>query len=111
MPGVGEFNSAMSKDKVGKFFSQIKKIASKNIPILGICIGAQILCNFGFEGGKVEGLGLIDGEVDKINTKERLPHIGWNSVEIKKKHPILNNIQNNFSGYFVHSYKMNISKF
>ena len=108
LPGVGSFNSAMSDEKIGKYLNQIHEIKSKNIPILGICLGSQILCNFGYEGGKTNGLGFINGGVEKIKTNERMPHIGWNNVEIIKEHQIFKNIKSGFCGYFVHSYKMNI---
>ena len=57
LPGVGSFNSAMSIDKIGKFKSRILDIKSKNFPILGICLGSQILCEIGYERGETKGFG------------------------------------------------------
>ena len=104
LPGVGSFNSAMSDDKIGKFVSQILEIKNKNIPILGICLGSQILCNIGYERGETKGFGFIDGSVEQIKTNERIPHIGWNNINIVKDHPIFNNVKTGFCAYFVHSY-------
>ena len=108
LPGVGSFNSAMSDEKIGKFVNRINDIKSKNFPILGICLGSQILCNIGYEGGKINGLGFINGDVEKIKTDERIPHIGWNNINIIKKHHIFENVTSGFCAYFVHSYRMNI---
>ena len=108
LPGVGSFKTAMTESKIGKFYNKIMDIKSKKFPILGICLGSQILCTLGLEDGKTKGFGFIDGSVDKIDTNLRLPHIGWNNVSIKKNHLILNNIKNNFAAYFVHSYSMKI---
>ena len=82
-------------------FSKTKK------PILGICLGMQILATLGDESGPTDGLNLIPGKVKKINTSQNqfLPHIGWNSVKILKNHPILEGVKNEMDFYFVHSYK------
>ena len=108
IPGVGNFSKTMynlnnnsgGKEKIFEF-SKLKK------PIMGICLGMQILASYGEESGSTEGLNLIPGTVKKINTKinEFLPHIGWNSVKIKKTHPVLEGIKNDMDFYFVHSYK------
>ena len=107
IPGVGNFSKTMynlnnsgGKEKILEF-SKLKK------PIMGICLGMQILASYGEESGSTEGLNLIPGTVKKINTKinEFLPHIGWNSVKIKKTHPVLEGIKNDMDFYFVHSYK------
>jgi glutamine amidotransferase len=77
-------------------------------PFLGICVGMQLLANFGLEHGKHSGLGFIEGSVEKITSKDdsnlKIPHIGWNNINIKNPHPILNNIKNDEHFYFVHSF-------
>ena len=110
LPGVGSFNNAMSDSKIGKYINRINQIRSNNTPILGICLGAQILCETGYEGGVTSGLGFVSGIVEKINTTERIPHIGWNNVIVKKQHQLFDNIKSDFCAYFVHSYKMKINK-
>ena len=107
IPGVGNFSNTMQhliknggKKKIIQF-SKTKK------PILGICLGMQILATLGDESGPTDGLNLIPGKVKKINTSQNqfLPHIGWNSVKILKNHPILEGVKNEMDFYFVHSYK------
>ena len=86
LPGQGSFNYGM--DQLNKL-NLVKLIKTKanldQTPILGICLGMQILANLGYENKVTEGLNLIDGKVKKISTNLRLPHIGWNEVYIKKK--------------------------
>ena len=80
---------------------------SKKKPFLGICLGMQLLFDWGEEDGGCKGLGLIAGKVVKMkNIKNRkLPHVGWNRLYLKKKHPIFDNVRNNVDFYFVHSYE------
>ncbi len=108
LPGVGSFGQAMENlkklelDKVIRFLS-----LDQEVPILGICLGMQILGNDSNEGGLNKGLGLIPGHVRKIPEKDnyRLPHIGWNSIKILSEKPIYENISSESSFYFVHSYR------
>ncbi len=105
LPGQGSFNYGM--DQLNKL-NLVKLIKTKanldQTPILGICLGMQILANLGYENKVTEGLNLIDGKVKKISTNLRLPHIGWNEVYIKKKNNLISKIENNKDFYFVHSY-------
>lgn len=104
IPGVGSYYDAIKKIKKKKFFYEIKKFAEKK-PILGICVGMQILSEQGFENKKTEGLALIDGVVDKIYEKHKESHVGWNNLKIIKKKSILfNEIEKESDFYFVHSY-------
>ncbi len=108
LPGVGAFGKAVENLKSLNLFESLKEIVLKEKkPILGICLGMQLLADFSNERGKHEGLGLIHGEVKKINTDGKnllLPHVGWNSVDIITKSPLYNEIENKSSFYFVHSY-------
>jgi len=79
-------------------------MAKKGIPVLGICLGKQLLMEKSEEGGESEGLGLIPGRVVKFSKGKKIPHIGWNQINIKKSVPILKNIPDNSFFYFVHSY-------
>ena len=118
LPGVGNFKKCKEiLDK--KNFTKIirEKVLVHKIPILGICLGMQLLAHFGSEGNKSnfsEGLKLIEGNVEslrKLGTKLILPHIGWNSIKIKKPSPIIKNIPEKTDFYFVHSYAFtNIKK-
>lgn len=73
-------------------------------PILGICLGMQLLFDWGEEGRKCEGIKLVSGYVKRIETRFKLPHIGWNSLEIQNGSPLLRGLDNGTYVYFVHSY-------
>ena len=105
LPGVGSFRDGMKglAERGLVEFLKAEVIGGKNI--LGICLGMQLLATKGFEYGEHEGLGILPGEVVKINTEERLPHIGWNSVNITGQHRITAGLGSHPMFYFVHSYK------
>ncbi|MDR0983900.1 MAG: imidazole glycerol phosphate synthase subunit HisH [Ruminococcus sp.] len=96
LPGVGAFPAAM---KMLGSFGLVDVLRRNTKPILGICLGMQMLFSESFEFGRCEGLGLIPGYVDKIKTKKILPHMGWNKLEFSNEYV-----------YFVHSYKAFCSK-
>ena len=75
---------------------------------LGICVGMQVLSDYGYENDKTEGLSLIKGSVKKMETKEVLPHVGWNSINFNKKSKLLNQIPNKSDFYFTHSYSYHL---
>ncbi len=108
LPGVGSFDNGMKNLKSRGWLSAIKEESGKNkIPLLGICLGMQLLATKGYEGGQTQGLGLIPGEVVKLNPvqrDERIPHIGWNEVKILKENTLFKNIADGSDFYFVHSY-------
>ena len=111
LPGVGSFDHAMEKlEKSGMRGKLDELVLEKKIPVLGICVGLQILAKYSEEGIK-RGLGWIDGKVKKIdrsNLKKSmpLPHMGWNNIDIKNSNPILKGIDNGAKFYFLHSYFM-----
>ena len=108
LPGVGAFGKAMSNLKSLKLIDPIKEqILSNKKPILGICLGMQLLADNSEEKGSYQGLGLIKGTVKKINTQKqyRLPHIGWNDLKIVKEKPLLAKILKEDAFYFVHSFE------
>ena len=110
LPGVGSFSAAIKKlkEKVNIPFLE-KKVLIEKKPILGICVGMQLMANIGNEFGKNVGLGWIKGSVDLIEAKQLpLPHIGWNSVKIEKESPLFENIKSNSDFYFVNSYFFNL---
>lgn len=109
LPGVGTFRDGMKNlTEQGWIEPLINAVKIDNKPILGICLGMQLLANRGFEGGSIQGLGLIDGEVRKISSiddKEKVPHVGWNEVNWVDDVPIFKEINTGTDFYFVHSYE------
>ena len=110
LPGVGHFDYAMNKfNESGMMEIVDDLVINKKIPVLGVCVGMQIMAISSDEGSK-KGLGWIDAYVKKIdskNNKFRLPHMGWNNIMINKKDDILKNLDNNSKFYFLHSYYFN----
>lgn len=99
-PGVGHAASAMSflrEKKLDKVILNLKQ------PILGICLGQQLLCKYS-EEGNVEGLGIFNCKVKKFPSLDIIPHIGWNNLKLKKESFLLQNISENDDVYFVHNY-------
>mgnify|MGYP000070425394 CR=1 FL=1 len=109
IPGVGSYDNCMNKILKFNLKKVIKEFCkNQDNKLLGICVGMQILSNVGFENKKFPGLGLIPGKVDILNKKKinKLPHIGWNNIEITDKNcPLIKSINNEDHFYFVHSYK------
>jgi len=102
IPGVGSFGDGMNN--LRPFVPKIEEFLASDLPLLGICLGSQMFFEGSEESPMVEGLGLMRGKVVKIRTKLRLPHIGWNSLEIQKKAcPLFGDIDKGFA-YFLHSY-------
>ena len=108
LPGQGSYNIAIDDlRKTGMFEKLIYKSFRENIPILGICLGMQIMSTLGYENNKeTKGLNLIPGRVIKLkDNPNKLPHIGWNTVKFSLNHPIFKNIKNEKDFYFIHSFK------
>ena len=110
LPGQGSFKSCVDalkkinglSDALNEFVMTDKK------PLLGICVGLQMFADIGYEETETKGLGWISGKVSKIDNKNgkfKLPHIGWNQINIIKNDKIFQNIENNSHMYFVHSYE------
>ena len=108
LPGVGAFGDAAEKLKTSKMADFLIEQANKGKPMMGICLGMQLLFDKGFEYGEHDGLGLIKGSVkpiaDVIPSDLKIPHIGWNALDFKKKSPIFRYINNGDHVYFVHSF-------
>ena len=111
LPGQGSFNSCIDAlNNINGLVDTLNEfVINKKKPLLGICVGLQMFADIGFEETETIGLGWIPGKVSKIdnqNGKFKLPHIGWNQIDIiKKDSRIFNNIENNSHMYFVHSYE------
>ena len=108
LPGVGAFSDAALKLKRTGIGEAVKTAVNAGTPLLGICLGMQLLFEKSFEYGEWEGLGLIPGEVvpmkGKIDPDLKIPQIGWNALDFKKETPIFSGIRNGDHVYFVHSY-------
>jgi len=107
LPGVGAFGEAMSNLKsLGLIESIISAVKYQNKPLLGICLGMQLLADTSDERGSSNGLSLIPGNVECIPVTPdlRLPHIGWNTLDLKQKEPLFVGVDDGDAVYFVHSY-------
>ena len=108
LPGVGAFADAAQKLRQTGLDEVIKEQAAKGKPIMGICLGMQLLFERSYEYGEHEGLGLIKGSVKPIEgvipAGLKIPHIGWNALIKKKEHPILKDVREGECVYFVHSF-------
>ena len=110
LPGQGSFKSCVDAlNKINGLTEALSEFAINNKkPLLGICVGLQMFADIGYEETETKGLGWISGKVSKIdnqNGKYKLPHIGWNQINIVKQSKIFENIENNSHMYFVHSYE------
>ena len=109
LPGVGHFDYAMKRFSDSGMLKVVDDmVLNHNVPILGICVGMQMLAKTS-EEGVMPGLGWINATVKKIDTNlltqtTRLPHMGWNDVSVKIKNPLLKNLDLNSRFYFLHSY-------
>ena len=105
LPGVGAFPAAMEMLEKSGLIGTIKEEAAKK-PFLGICLGMQLIFSKGYEFEECDGLGLIPGDVRKIDAPDLIiPHMGWNRLEKQNDCPLLENIGDDEYVYFVHSYK------
>lgn len=106
IPGVGSFYSAVEHLNEKNLRESVSEFANSKKPILGICLGMQLLATFGEEGGISSGLNLIPGRILKLDLEKeiRLPHIGWNTTNFCKKHPVFQGVKDNLDFYYVHSY-------
>ncbi len=106
LPGVGAFGDAMTNLINGGWVEPIRATIKNDIPFLGICLGLQLLADDGEEGGQHQGLGIMPGTVVKFSPQsgERIPHIGWNEVQIIKPSPLFERVPDRTEFYFVHSY-------
>ncbi len=106
LPGVGSFGDAMNSMRAKNLTDTIKQNALSGKLFLGICLGLQLLFEESEESPNVEGLGILKGRIRKFSSDMglKIPHIGWNSIEIKQKDSLFKGIPDNSYVYFVHSY-------
>jgi glutamine amidotransferase len=108
LPGVGAFGDAMEKLAATGLVPVVKERAGAGVPLLGICLGMQLLFRKGYEYGEHDGLGLLAGEVspmaDDLPPGLKVPHIGWNALNIRGECPILKYVREGDCVYYVHSF-------
>jgi glutamine amidotransferase len=106
LPGVGSFGDAMAKIREYDLVNTIYDVVDKKTPFLGICLGLQLLFKTSEESEGVTGLGLLDGRIIRIPDAPglKIPHMGWNSLDIKQGATLFQGIEDQSYVYFVHSY-------
>lgn len=106
LPGVGAFRDAIAKVVEMKFDELLRKFALENRPILGICLGMQLFFDVSQEFGEHKGLSLMEGNIVYMDVELKVPHMGWNRLDILKKEPLFVNLPEESYVYFVHSYHL-----
>jgi glutamine amidotransferase len=106
LPGVGAFEDAVAELHRRNLVEPIREAIERGTPFLGICLGLQLLFETGFENGRHEGLGILAGDVVRFDlpSEFKVPHMGWNELSIRRPAPILSELSDRPSCYFVHSY-------
>lgn len=106
LPGVGAFQDAMETIKQKGIDKAIYYIVEQKKPLLGICLGMQMFFEKSYEYGEHEGLGLLQGEIKRLPDGVKIPHMGWNSLDIKMRSPLFEGLPEQPYVYFVHSYHL-----
>jgi imidazole glycerol-phosphate synthase subunit HisH len=104
LPGVGAFASCMRSLRERGFESLVRERAAAGTPLLGICVGMQMLFDVSDEFGTTEGLGLLPGRVRRFETELVVPQVGWNRIHQKQKHALFEGVEEGSFCYFVHSF-------
>lgn len=113
LPGVGAFPDAMDNLRKNGWIEELNRaVLEKETPILGICLGMQLLADKGYEVRECDGLGYIPGEIVRFTQtqeKERIPHVGWNEILKREDSPLFDGIADGTNYYFVHSYHFRVA--
>jgi glutamine amidotransferase len=104
LPGVGAARDAMRHLDELKLVPVLRRFAEQGKPFFGVCVGMQLLFEWSEEDGGIECLGLLKGRVRRIPAGPKVPHIGWNRVELRRQHPLFADVPSGSYFYFVHSY-------
>jgi glutamine amidotransferase len=106
LPGVGAFRDAIGELRRRELVEPLREIIRSGKPFLGICLGLQLLFDVSFEDGEYEGLKILPGKVVRFQLPEtfKVPHMGWNQVQVRRRAPILHDLSDGTYFYFVHSY-------
>ncbi len=116
LPGVGSFKAGMAGLEIRDLVEPVRSFAKSGKPILGICLGAQLMLDKGYEFGECNGMGIISGKVIKfpqLSGGVKIPHIGWNRIRssaLNLKDKLLSSVKNGSYFYFVHSYTLEPKK-
>ena len=114
LPGVGAFPDAMENLKKNGWTEELERaVIEKETPLLGICLGMQLLADKSYEVRECQGVGYIPGEIVRFvpeTGNKRIPHVGWNDIIKKQEQPILDGIEDGTNFYFVHSYHFNAKR-
>lgn len=108
LPGVGAFPDGMRQLHERGLVEPLRQQARQGIPLLGICLGMQLLADTGWEGSETPGLGLIGGRVRRLDPAagERIPHVGWNELQLVRNSPLFEGLHSGADFYFVHSFHL-----
>jgi imidazole glycerol-phosphate synthase subunit HisH len=111
LPGVGSFRLAMESLRSAGWEGVLREYAASGRPVMGICLGMQLLLDVGLEHGDTAGLGLIPGTVERLAPAPgyKVPHTGWNSITHDRPHPLLRGLRAHIDFYFVHSFHCNVT--
>ncbi len=109
LPGVGAFAACMKALSSRGFDALVRERVAEGTPLLGICVGMQLLFEESEEFGNATGLGLIRGRVRRLPSDEVVPQVGWNQIRKRNLHPILSRIEDDAFFYFVHSYYCDVA--
>jgi glutamine amidotransferase len=104
LPGVGAFGAAMGRLEAAGFPDWIRAQVADGIPLLGVCLGMQLLFARSEESPEAAGLGLVPGEVTRLPRGLKVPHMGWNQLTLRRPSPLLEGVADGSDVYFVHSY-------
>lgn len=104
LPGVGAFGDAMSNLHELGFGRLVLDSVDRGLPLLGICVGLQVLFDRSYEMGEYRGLGLLPGYVTRFRPPLVVPHVGWNQIEVRRPHFLVDGIESGQHAYFTHSY-------
>jgi len=104
LPGVGAAADTMDSLRKNGLVEAIRQVVSEDKPFLGVCLGLQVLFTGTEEGGWHDCLNIVPGKVQKLPPGQKIPHMGWNQVHFRFRHPIFEGIPDNSNFYFVHSY-------
>lgn len=112
VPGVGAFGAASRRLAERGLLEPVRRFAAGGRPVLGLCLGMQLLATEGEEGGRHEGLDLVPGVVTRLDASRvpAVPHVGWNSVTLTGAHPVLAQVRTGVDFYFVHSFRITTSR-
>lgn len=106
LPGVGSFKDGISELNTSGMANAVQEWVAAGSPLLGICLGMQLLCDIGFEYGETAGLALIRGEVRSMQCKGVVPHMGFNRIIVQSDSSLLNGVEGEDSFYFMHSFEV-----